>query len=129
MIQYLQSKKALNPGTVTTMSDSQENTIGQLRIAVIGIGGAGNNAVNNMILSKLDGVEFIVCNTDAQALNQSLCSTKIQLGPRLTKGLGAGSKPDVGRAAAEESLSDVLDAIQDVDMLFVTAGAGYSRYE
>lgn len=106
------------------MSDSQENTIGQLRIAVIGIGGAGNNAVNNMILSKLDGVEFIVCNTDAQALNQSLCSTKIQLGPRLTKGLGAGSKPDVGRAAAEESLADVLDAIQDVDMLFVTAGAG-----
>ena len=74
------------------------------KLAVIGVGGAGSNAVNNMIRSGLEGVEFLVCNTDAQALTESLAKTKIQLGPKLTQGLGAGSKPDIGKAAAEERL-------------------------
>ncbi|MBY0264684.1 MAG: cell division protein FtsZ, partial [Holosporales bacterium] len=78
------------------------------RLSVIGVGGAGGNAVNNMIRSGLEGVEFIVCNTDAQALAQSLTETQIQLGLKVTQGLGAGSRPDVGRAAAEESLDEVM---------------------
>ena len=72
------------------------------RITVIGVGGAGGNAVNNMIRANLEGVDFLVCNTDAQAMTQTLCERKLQLGADLTQGLGAGSKPDVGRAAAEE---------------------------
>lgn len=83
---------------------------------MIGVGGAGGNAINNMIRSGLEGVEFIVCNTDAQALAQSLTETRIQLGLKVTQGLGAGSRPDVGRATAEESL--------DKHMLFITAGMG-----
>ena len=77
------------------------------RITVVGVGGAGGNAVNNMIRSNLIGCEFIVCNTDAQALQQSTAPRKIQLGIGVTRGLGAGSRPDVGRAAAEEALDDI----------------------
>ena len=97
-----------------------------LKIIVIGVGGAGGNAVNNMIRSKLLGVEFVVCNTDAQALNQSLVdpASRIQLGHRVTQGLGAGSRPEVGRAAAEESLEQILDKIEGSNMVFVTAGMG-----
>ena len=76
------------------------------RITVIGVGGAGGNAVNNMIRSNLEGVEFVVANTDAQALAQSICDRRIQLGLNITQGLGAGARPDVGRAAAEEALGD-----------------------
>lgn len=94
------------------------------KIAVIGVGGAGGNAVNNMISSNLDGCEFIVCNTDAQALIGSLCEKKIQLGVNITGGLGAGSKPEVGRAAAEESLEEVLRYLDGANMAFVTAGMG-----
>ncbi|MGL4824797.1 MAG: cell division protein FtsZ [Alphaproteobacteria bacterium] len=94
------------------------------RIAVIGVGGAGGNAVNNMISSNLEGVEFFVCNTDAQALSQSLAEQKIQLGLQLTQGLGAGSKPDVGKGAAEESLEEILGHLKGTNMLFVTAGMG-----
>src|SRR5215831_17607290 len=72
------------------------------RITVVGVGGAGGNAVNNMIRSNLEGVEFIVSNTDAQALAQSICDRRLQLGINITQGLGAGSRPDIGRAAAEE---------------------------
>lgn len=94
------------------------------KIAVIGVGGAGGNAVNNMISSNLDGCEFIVCNTDAQALLGSLCERKIQLGVNITGGLGAGSKPEVGKAAAEESLEEVLRFLDGANMAFVTAGMG-----
>lgn len=96
------------------------------RISVIGIGGAGGNAVNNMIRAKLEGVEFLIANTDAQALTQSLApkERRIQLGLHVTQGLGAGSKPDVGRASAEESLEEVLDLIKGSNMLFITAGMG-----
>ena len=94
------------------------------KIIVIGVGGAGGNAVNNMISSNLEGCEFLVCNTDAQALENSLCDHRIQLGAHVTGGLGAGSKPDIGRAAAEESLEDVMKFIEGANMAFVTCGMG-----
>jgi cell division protein FtsZ len=94
------------------------------RITVVGVGGAGNNAVNNMIRSKLQGVQFISCNTDAQALAHSLSETRIQLGALVTQGLGAGSRPEVGRAAAEESLETLMQAIAGSNMVFITAGMG-----
>lgn len=94
------------------------------RISVFGVGGAGGNAVNNMIRSNLKGVEFYVCNTDAQALKQSMAPYKIQLGPTITKGLGAGSKPDVGRASAEEIIGDLDTYFEGLNMVFITAGMG-----
>jgi len=94
------------------------------RISVIGVGGAGGNAVNNMIESALEGVEFVVANTDAQALGLSKADKCIQLGVNTTQGLGAGSVPDVGRAAAEESLDELLEHVGNSHMLFVTAGMG-----
>ncbi len=94
------------------------------RISVIGVGGAGGNAVNNMISSQLEGVEFVVANTDAQALAQTLAEKPIQLGPGITHGLGAGSRPDIGRAAAEEAMEDLMEAIGSAHMVFITAGMG-----
>ncbi len=94
------------------------------RITVVGVGGAGGNAVNNMIRANLIGCEFVVCNTDAQAMQQSAAHRKIQLGIGVTRGLGAGSRPDVGRAAAEEALDELLDAMQGSNMVFITAGMG-----
>jgi cell division protein FtsZ len=94
------------------------------RITVIGIGGAGGNAVTNMINAGLEGVEFLVTNTDAQALAQSSCSRKIQLGRNLTRGLGAGARPDVGRAAAEEAMDEILASLDGCNMVFITAGMG-----
>jgi cell division protein FtsZ len=94
------------------------------RITVIGVGGAGGNAVNNMIRSNLEGVEFLVCNTDAQALNFSAADRRIQLGLNITRGLGAGSRPDVGRAAAEEALEELFSYLEGSNMVFITAGMG-----
>ncbi|MGE0409049.1 MAG: cell division protein FtsZ, partial [Amphiplicatus sp.] len=94
------------------------------RICVIGVGGAGGNAVNNMIESALEGVEFVVANTDSQALGLSKAQKRIQLGAKTTQGLGAGSLPDVGRAAAEESLDEILEHLGNAHMLFITAGMG-----
>jgi cell division protein FtsZ len=94
------------------------------RITVVGVGGAGGNAVNNMIRSNLVGCEFIVCNTDAQALQLSTAPRKIQLGIGVTRGLGAGARPDVGRAAAEEAVDDILESMQGSNMVFITAGMG-----
>jgi cell division protein FtsZ len=94
------------------------------RITVIGVGGAGGNAVNNMITSHLEGVEFVVANTDAQALAQSLTERRIQLGAHITSGLGAGSRPDVGKAAAEEVLEEILDQLEGSNMAFIAAGMG-----
>ncbi len=94
------------------------------RITVVGVGGAGGNAINNMIRSSLEGCDFVVANTDAQALAQSLAPRKVQLGTNLSRGLGAGSKPEVGRAAAEETMPDILSILDGSDMLFVTAGMG-----
>jgi cell division protein FtsZ len=94
------------------------------KIKVVGVGGGGCNAVNAMIRAGLTGVEFICANTDRQALAKSLAGTKIQLGHVLTKGLGAGANPSVGRNAAEESRADILKALEGADMIFVTAGMG-----
>ncbi|GAB6051620.1 hypothetical protein JCM17960_04400 [Magnetospira thiophila] len=94
------------------------------RITVIGVGGAGGNAVNNMIQAHLEGVDFVVANTDAQALAHARTDRRIQLGMEFTKGLGAGSRPDVGRQAAEESMKDILEHIKDCNMVFITAGMG-----
>ena len=94
------------------------------RITVLGVGGAGGNAVNNMIAAKLEGVDFVVANTDAQALAQSKAERRIQLGARITEGLGAGAQPDVGRAGAEESLDEILEQLAGSHMVFITAGMG-----
>ncbi|TXL73551.1 cell division protein FtsZ [Vineibacter terrae] len=94
------------------------------RITVIGVGGAGGNAVNNMISSSLEGVEFVVANTDAQALGQSLADRRIQLGISITQGLGAGARPGVGKQAAEEALPELMKALEGSNMVFVTAGMG-----
>jgi cell division protein FtsZ len=94
------------------------------KITVVGVGGAGGNAVSNMIRSKLEGVEFLVANTDAQALQQSLCERRIQLGATVTKGLGAGARPDIGRASAEEALRDIAEQLVGSNMAFITAGMG-----
>ena len=94
------------------------------RITVLGVGGAGGNAVNNMIDSKLEGVEFVVANTDAQALAQSRAERRIQLGHRTTEGLGAGASPDVGKAGAEESLDEIMEQLAGSHMVFITAGMG-----
>ncbi|HVJ48204.1 cell division protein FtsZ [Desulfitobacterium sp.] len=93
-------------------------------IKVIGVGGGGNNAVNRMITAGLKGVDFISINTDAQALNLSRAGQKVQIGTKLTKGLGAGANPEVGMKAAEESRDELLEALKGVDMVFVTAGMG-----
>ena len=94
------------------------------RITVFGVGGAGGNAVNNMIAAGLQGVEFVVANTDAQALTKSRCERIIQMGARVTQGLGAGSQPEVGRAAAEEAIDAIREHLTGSHMMFVTAGMG-----
>jgi cell division protein FtsZ len=94
------------------------------RITVFGVGGAGGNAVNNMIEKKLEGVEFVVANTDAQALQQSNATTKIQMGVKVTEGLGAGARPTVGAAAAEETIEEIVDQLAGAHMCFITAGMG-----
>lgn len=104
--------------------NSMENQFAGAKIKVIGVGGGGGNAVNRMITEKVQGVDFIVANTDLQALNASEAQTKIQLGPKLTKGLGAGSNPEVGDKAAEESEEQIQKALEGSDMVFITAGMG-----
>ena len=94
------------------------------RILVLGVGGAGGNALNGMIEAGMDGVEFVAVNTDAQDLKNNKAQSKIQLGTNLTKGLGAGAKHDVGQAAADESLNDIIDYIKGSNMVFITAGMG-----
>ncbi|HET9628611.1 MAG TPA: cell division protein FtsZ, partial [Novosphingobium sp.] len=94
------------------------------RITVIGVGGAGGNAIANMIHAEIEGVDFIVANTDAQALNNAVAEHRIQLGPDITQGLGAGSRPEVGRAAAEETIAEIERALDGVHMCFIAAGMG-----
>jgi cell division protein FtsZ len=106
---------------MTNITDIREM---KARIIVFGVGGAGGNAVNNMIVSGLQGVDFIVANTDAQALNMSRARRVIQLGTRVTQGLGAGSQPELGRAAAEEAVDAIRDRLIGAHMVFVTAGMG-----
>lgn len=102
----------------------QDNLSLRPKISVVGVGGAGGNAVANMIRAKLEGVDFIVANTDAQSLTQSLCQRRIHLGAGLTKGLGAGARPDIGRAAAEEAMREISEQLTGSNMCFITAGMG-----
>ena len=94
------------------------------RIVVCGVGGAGGNAINNMIVSGLSGVDFVVANTDAQALGSSRAHQIIQMGLQVTEGLGAGSRPEIGKAAAEETLEEIRDCLADSNMVFLAAGTG-----
>ncbi len=103
------------------MADFQERVV---KIKVIGIGGAGNNVVNRMIEAGVDGVDFVVVNTDKQDLNKSNCPNKIQIGEKLTGGMGAGSKPEIGQKSAEESRAAIAKVMEGVDMVFITAGMG-----
>ena len=109
-------------------NDENNNNVtmmdGTATIKVIGVGGAGNNAVNRMIEADIKGVDFIAVNTDRQALQVSKAKTKIQIGEKITRGLGAGANPDVGAQAAEESKSEVAEVLRGADMVFVTAGMG-----
>ena len=100
------------------------DTANVTRIKVIGVGGGGNNVVNRMVRSGVSGVDFVAINTDKQALNVSSAGYKIQIGEKLTHGQGAGSDPEIGRKAAEESRSQITKALEDTDMVFVTAGMG-----
>ena len=104
--------------------DMENTLVREARIKVVGVGGGGGNAVQNMISSGLTGVSFVAANTDVQALNRSSAQQKVQLGEKLTRGLGAGANPQVGRDAALESVSAIRDMLQDTDMVFVTAGMG-----
>lgn len=94
------------------------------KIKVVGVGGGGNNAVNRMIASGLKGVEFIAINTDAQALIHAMAQNRMQIGEKLTRGLGAGARPEIGEKAAQENRDDIIKALQGADMIFVTAGMG-----
>ncbi|MDD3164373.1 MAG: cell division protein FtsZ [Oscillospiraceae bacterium] len=104
------------------MSEVMEDKV--VNIKVIGVGGAGNNVVNRMISAGVSGVEFIVINTDRQDLNKSKCDNKIQIGEKLTGGMGAGSKPEIGQKSAEESRAAISKCLEGTDMVFITAGMG-----
>ncbi len=106
------------------MFEFAEETLSQARITVIGAGGGGNNAVNTMIQSNMEGVNFIAVNTDAQVLASSLAPLKLQLGTKLTKGLGAGANPEIGRQAALEDADRIKECLAASDMVFITAGLG-----
>ncbi|RZP26870.1 cell division protein FtsZ, partial [bacterium] len=101
-----------------------ENLQPGARIKVIGVGGGGSNAVNRMVASGLSGVEFIVANTDAQALSTNSAPRRLQIGEKLTKGLGAGADPAIGRQAALEDTEEIISALDGADMVFVTTGLG-----
>src|SRR5690349_6305036 len=113
-------KKESNEIRINYTDDSRNDA----RIKVIGVGGGGGNAVNRMIEAGMDGIEFIVANTDLQALRMSRAATKIQLGVKLTNGLGAGANPEVGRKAALEDSDKIIEALEGADMVFVTTGLG-----
>ncbi|BDG71108.1 cell division protein FtsZ [Roseomonas fluvialis] len=110
--------------TLNLTVPQQQHTDFSPRITVVGVGGGGTNAVNNMIAMGLDGVEFLVANTDSQSLFHSRAERRVQLGPHLTQGLGAGAKPEIGRAAAEEAMEELARHIEGVHMVFITAGMG-----
>src|ERR1041385_5866037 len=114
----------LTRGQSKPMALIEFDDVSHAKILVIGVGGGGGNAVNTMISGNLDGVEFVVANTDLQALEANMAPHKVQLGSTLTKGLGAGANRDVGRRSAEESMQGIADLIAGADMVFVTAGMG-----
>ena len=106
------------------MIEFEENKNLAAKVKIVGVGGGGNNALNTMISYGLTGVDFIAANTDAQALAANLAPIKLQLGSNLTKGLGAGANPEIGRKAALEDIERIRDALRGADMIFITAGLG-----
>lgn len=131
MEQHINEARELRNGARETNNEAGEmriqfhdETVRGARIKVVGVGGGGSNAVNRMIQAHMEGVEFVAANTDVQALKLSEASVKLQLGVRLTSGLGAGSNPDVGRRAALEDSEKIIEALEGADMVFVTAGLG-----
>ena len=106
------------------MFDFDVELEGFAKIKVVGVGGGGNNAVNRMIDHGVKGVDFIALNTDKQALQSSKAEYKLQLGDKITKGLGAGANPEIGERAAEENRSEISEMLEDADMIFITAGMG-----
>ncbi|NTU56538.1 MAG: cell division protein FtsZ, partial [Anaerolineales bacterium] len=108
----------------TYKNNAEQQTEAYARIKVIGVGGGGSNAINRMIDEGIQGVEFIVANTDAQALMLTKAPSRVRLGDKLTRGLGAGGDPEIGRKAAEESSDELYNALKGADMVFVTAGMG-----
>jgi len=121
---YNFQRKISSPYSLPEDSNPLCTNIHKPSLKVLGLGGGGSNAINRMIELGLSGVDFIVANTDAQALNNSLAPTKIQLGPKTTRGLGAGGNPEVGENAAEESSKQIAAALEGADMVFLTAGMG-----
>ena len=116
------NKQLQEAGTLLEIKLNEDDNTA--KIIVVGVGGAGNNAVNRMIDENIEGVEFIGINTDKQALQFCKASTVMQIGEKLTRGLGAGAKPEVGEKAAEESTEDLTEALKNADMVFVTCGMG-----
>src|SRR5881227_2708171 len=110
-----------NSGSLVVQFDEEQLTA---RIKVIGVGGGGGNAVNRMIQAGIKGIEFLVANTDVQAMRASLAPAKLQIGAKLTKGLGAGANPEVGKQAAHEDTDRILEALSGADMIFITTGMG-----
>ena len=104
------------------MSEAYQSRV--VKIKVIGVGGAGNNVINRMIGAGVDGVDFVVINTDKQDLNKSVCKNKVQIGEKLTNGMGADSKPEIGQKSAEESRAQISKILENTDMVFITAGMG-----
>ena len=121
-VHFIYERNNKEDKTLLEIKSNDEKT--PARILVIGVGGAGNNAVNRMIDENVEGVELIAINTDKQALSLSRATTKIQIGEKLTKGLGAGAKPEIGASAVEENREEINDIIKDADMVFVTCGMG-----
>jgi cell division protein FtsZ len=119
-----QVRPSAQPRGERQMAQQAQNASSYANIKVIGIGGGGGNAVNRMIQEKLGGVDFVVVNTDQQALDQSLAKTRVQIGRKQTRGRGAGGDPEVGRQAAEESREEIKNVIEQCDMVFITAGLG-----
>src|SRR4030042_616045 len=107
-----------------SLFEIEDHALQIAKIKIIGVGGGGCNAINTMIASNLEGVEFIAANTDLQALGNALATTKIQLGAHLTKGLGAGANPDIGRNATLEDAEKIREELEGADMIFITAGLG-----
>lgn len=128
IIQSIKLKKAYENrelGVTVVFEFDQEQEMEPIaKIKVVGVGGGGNNAVNRMIASGLKGVEFIAINTDAQALVHAMAQNRMQIGEKLTRGLGAGARPEIGEKAAQENRDDIIKALQGADMIFVTAGMG-----
>src|SRR5581483_407372 len=119
--EHKEQKEQKDSGIRISFNDDARN---DAKITVIGVGGGGGNAVNRMIETGLEGIEFVVANTDLQALRLSRAPVKMQLGVKLTSGLGAGANPEIGRKAALEDSEKIIEALEGADMVFVTAGLG-----